>query len=87
MSLAEYLRKNKLDIHNTVFTFKDFYSFANSQVTSGGVSLNNVNDDLSSKLEDDVFFVGESLDIDAICGGYNIMFALASAYVVSKNIK
>ena len=85
--LAEYLRKNKLDIHNTVFTFKDFYGFNNSQVTSGGVSLDNVNDDLSSKLEENVYFVGESLDIDAVCGGYNIMFALASAVLVSKSIK
>ena len=86
-TLAEYLKKNHLDIHDTVFTFKDFYGFNNSQVTSGGVSLSNINDDLSSRLEKGVYFTGEALDIDAVCGGFNIMFAFASAYVVSKNLK
>ena len=84
--IAKYLLDNKLDIHNTIFTFKDFYGYENSQVTSGGVSVINLNNDLSSKLEKNVYFIGEIVDIDAICGGFNIMWALASADLVSKNI-
>ena len=84
--LAKYLLDNKLDIHNTVFTFKNFYGYENSQVTHGGVFVRNLNKDLSSKLEDDVYFIGEVVDVDAICGGYNIMWALASAEKVSKDI-
>ena len=86
-SLAKYLENNHLDIHKTIFTFKDLYSFENSQVASGGILLNEVNDNLSSKKEKGIYFTGEVLDIDAVCGGYNIMFALASAYVVSENFK
>jgi predicted flavoprotein YhiN len=31
--------------------------------------------------------MGEVLDVDAICGGYNLMFAFASAIEVFKEIK
>lgn len=82
--IAKYLLDNKLDIHNTIFTFKDFYSYDNSQVTSGGLLISELNDDLSSKREKNVYFIGEIIDVDATCGGYNIMWALSSANKVSK---
>ena len=82
--LAAYLIKKELDIHDTVFTFKKFYDYSNSQVTSGGISISNLNDDLSSKLEEKVYFIGEVVDVNAVCGGYNIMWALSSADRASK---
>ena len=84
--LATYLLNNKLDIHDTIFTFKDFYGYEFSQVTSGGISLNNINDDLSSKLEKNIYFIGEIVDVDASCGGYNMMWAFASAEKVNQSI-
>lgn len=84
--LANYLLNNKLDIHDTIFTFKDFYGYEFSQVTSGGISLNNINDDLSSKLEKNIYFIGEIVDVDASCGGYNMMWAFASAEKVNQSI-
>ena len=84
--IAQYLLNNKLDIHNTIFTFKDFYGYDNSQVTSGGLKISELNLDLSSKKEKGVYFIGEVVDVDAICGGYNIMWALASAEKVNKAI-
>ena len=84
--LAKYLINNKLDIHDTVFTFKDLYDFEFSQVTSGGVSFRNLNEDLSSKVEKNIHFIGEVIDTDAVCGGYNLMWAFASAEKVAKSI-
>ena len=84
--IAQYLLNNKLDIHNTVFTFKDFYGYDNSQVTSGGLEIKELNIDLSSKKEKDIYFIGEVMDVDAICGGFNIMWALASAEKASSNL-
>ena len=84
--IAKYLIDNHLDIHDTIFTFKDFYDFTFSQVTSGGITFDNLNYDLSSKLEKNVHFIGEVIDVDAICGGYNMMWAFASAEKVAKNI-
>ena len=84
--LARYLKDNKLNIHNVVYTFKNFYEYDNSQVTSGGLSINEVDSNLQSKKEKNIYFIGEVLDVDAVCGGYNIMWALASANKVANNI-
>ena len=84
--LAEYLSRNKQDIHNTVFTFKDFYDYSVAHVTHGGLSISEVTNNLESKKNPDVFFIGEILDVDGICGGYNMMWAFASAYKVARSI-
>ena len=84
--IAKYLKDNQLDIHHTIYTFKSLYDYEYSQVTSGGVNIKELNDDLSSKREKDVHFIGEVIDVDAICGGYNIMFALASAEKVANSL-
>ena len=84
--LANYLLNNKLDIHDTIFTFKDFYGYEFSQVTSGGIQINQLNKDLSSIIEDGIYFIGEVIDIDASCGGYNMMWAFASAEKVNQSI-
>ena len=83
--LANYLLNHHFDIHHTVFTFKSLYDFNVAQVTSGGVSLKEVNNSLISQHEKDIFFIGEMLDVDAVCGGFNIMWALASAEKISNN--
>ena len=84
--LAEYLSRNKQDIHNTVFSFKDFYDYSVAHVTHGGLSVSEVTNNLESKKNPDVFFIGEILDVDGICGGYNMMWAFASAYKVARSI-
>lgn len=85
--VATYLIDNNLDINNLSFTFKNFYDFTIAEVSHGGVSLNEITSDLQSKKENTVFFTGEVLDIDGMCGGYNLMFAFASAETVAKAIK
>ena len=84
--LAKYLFSNNLKLHDTVFTFKSFYDYQFSQVTSGGISVDNLDSNLQSKLENNVFFIGEVVDVDAICGGYNMMWAFASAEKAARNI-
>lgn len=82
--IAEYLISNDLDIHHLSFTFKDFYDYKIAEVSHGGLSLSEVNDSLESKKEKGLYFTGEVLDIDGMCGGYNLMFAFASAEKVSR---
>lgn len=84
--LSSYLAKNNIDIHNAIFTYKSFYNFDISHVSSGGVSLDNISTSLESKIEKGIFFIGEVLDVDAKCGGYNLMWAFASAEKVAKTI-
>lgn len=61
--------------------------FANAQVTSGGVSVNEINPlTMESKLCKGLFFAGELIDVDADCGGYNLQWAFASGMLAGKNI-
>lgn len=61
------------------FTYKENYGFEDSQVSVGGLAMEEVNLRLESRKEKNVYFVGEVLDVDGLCGGYNMMFAALSA--------
>lgn len=60
--------------------------FDDAQVTAGGIDINDINPQtLESKLVSGLFFCGEILDIDGICGGYNLQWAWSSGYVAAKH--
>lgn len=89
-NLVKYLLDFKGDIVSAIkglpFTFDKLYGFENSQISVGGVLLNNLNNKLESKLEKNVYFLGEAINIDAPCGGYNLMWAIGSALYLSDRI-
>ena len=53
--------------------------YRRAQVTSGGVSLSCLDDDLQSRSFPGVYCVGELVDVDGRCGGYNLQWAWCSA--------
>lgn len=54
-------------------------SFEQAQVCTGGVPLSEVNiQTMESKLVPNLYIVGELLDVDGDCGGYNLSFAWIS---------
>ncbi len=62
--------------------------FDNSQVTKGGISVNEFDGvTLESKIICKLYAVGEVLDVDGDCGGYNLQWAFSSASAVSNSIK
>ena len=69
---------------NLRYSVKDHYGFDYSQVTIGGLSLNEVDENLSSIKEKGVYLIGELLDVDGDCGGYNLTWSLLSAIIVFK---
>lgn len=66
------------------FTYDKPYGFDFSQVSVGGVNVSEVDDNLMSKREKNVYIIGELLDIDGPCGGYNLTWAFASAIKSTK---
>ncbi|MDY0074700.1 MAG: NAD(P)/FAD-dependent oxidoreductase [Acholeplasmataceae bacterium] len=59
--------------------------FDDAQVTAGGIDIQSVNPQtLESKKIPGLFFSGEILDIDGLCGGYNLQWAWSSGYVSGK---
>ena len=56
-------------------------------VTSGGYDLNEINPKtMESKIYHDLYIIGEALDIDGFCGGYNLQNAWSTAYIASEAI-
>ncbi len=61
-------------------------SWMNSQVTAGGVDVSQVDAaTMESSFVPGLYFVGELLDIDGDCGGYNLQWAWSSGYVAGKH--
>lgn len=58
-----------------------------AQVMKGGLSLEDVTYDLELKRYPSMFAIGEILNVAGMCGGYNLHFALASAYRVAQAIE
>lgn len=64
---------------------EDTNGFDQAQVTAGGVSLEEIRmDTMESKKVKGLYFTGEILDVDGICGGYNLQWAWTSGYIAGK---
>lgn len=57
------------------------YGYQASQVTAGGVSIGEIGDDFSFKQNRNIYVIGELLDVDGRCGGYNLQFAFTSGSI------
>ena len=93
-TLIDYLKKkNILDVSKIYDFLKsynpqiiDTYGFKDSQVTKGGISVNDINTDFSLKNDNHIFALGELIDINGVCGGYNLLYAFTSALVCARKL-
>lgn len=70
-------------ISNFIINISSYSCFDVAQITIGGVDTNDIsNDTLESKLVNGLYFIGEVLDIDGKCGGYNLQLAYSTARCV-----
>ena len=54
---------------------------------TGGIPLSDIDTTtFESKLVKHIYFAGEILDVDGICGGYNLHFAFSCANTVAQDI-
>ena len=81
MLIIENLKKFELN-------FLKFGGYESAVVTRGGVDLSEINpSSMMSKKIDNLFFVGEILDIDSLTGGYNLQIYFSTAYACSQYIR
>lgn len=63
----------------------DLAGFDIAQTTKGGVDIKSINDlTYESQQYKNLYFTGEVIDVDGICGGYNLSFAFISGINVGK---
>lgn len=91
--LVSKLSDNEINmLFENLFSFTmniiDTNNFESAQITSGGVSLYEINPlTFESKIVSNLYLTGEVLDIDGDCGGYNIAFAVLSGILAGESVK
>ena len=74
-------------LKNFTVKISGFRPVAEAIVTSGGVSVNEINPKtMESKLIKNLFFAGEIIDVDAYTGGFNLQIAYSTGYVAGMSI-
>lgn len=69
------------------FKVKGKTTFKEEFVTAGGVKLAEIDvNRMESKLQKNLFFAGEVMDVDGITGGYNFQHAWTSGYIAAEAI-
>ena len=53
----------------------------NAQICAGGIDFNEISTEMESNIVKGLYFAGELVDIDGMCGGYNLQWAWSSGYV------
>ncbi|MFA7078847.1 MAG: NAD(P)/FAD-dependent oxidoreductase, partial [Syntrophomonas sp.] len=68
------------------FKIKGTKSWPSAQITAGGVDTNGIDQNtMESKLVPGLFFAGEIIDIDGLCGGFNLQWAWSSGFIAGQN--
>lgn len=78
--ILNILLKSKFEVIGTK-------GFENSQVTCGGIDTTEINEKtMESKIIKGLYIVGEVMDVDGDCGGYNLQWAFSSGIMAARSI-
>lgn len=69
---------------NLTLTVYKTNGFEQAQVSAGGIPANELSVHLESKYVPHLYFAGEIVDMDGICGGYNLQWAWTSGAVAGR---
>lgn len=90
LPVAELSEKQLRSLASLSVRFKaecvEMNGFQQAQVVAGGVDTSEVEPrTMASRFVPGLYFAGEVLDIDGICGGYNLQWAWASGFVAGRH--
>ncbi len=89
--MSDFTKNDRLTLINTLkkfdFSIKSLDNINVSIVTSGGVDVKEINaKTCESKLVENLYFIGEVLDVDALTGGFNLQIAWSTGFVAGNNV-
>ena len=88
---ADLSKANLLSLVDAVkrlaFKTNGTLGFEKAEVTSGGVNLKEVDSKtMQSKLQPNLFFAGEVLDLDGYIGGFNFQSAFSTGWLAGQHV-
>lgn len=83
-------RKDRIKLLNLLknypLNYKEIRDLNEAIITSGGIVTKEINPStMESKLVDGLFFAGETIDVDALTGGYNLQIAYSTGFLAGSN--
>ena len=73
-------------LKNLTFDVSSLAPFTEAVITSGGVDLKDLKPTCESRAVEGLYFVGETIDVDALTGGFNLQLAYSTAVCAAKDI-
>lgn len=80
------LHLNKLANEMKNFELSTCGYYNNNQVASGGILLDMLDENLESFENKGLYFIGEVVDVDGVCGGFNLQWAWTSGQIVGAQL-
>lgn len=86
--LQRFIQENHFSYgHELVFTFESLYPFKDSQISYGGILLEEIDEKTYQlRKHPHIYVLGEMLDINLPCGGYNIGTCFLEGYKVGTHL-
>lgn len=90
--LIESLKDEKIErlcyeLKNILIGISDYNPMELAQVAQGGIPVDEIDPcTMESKLSKGLYFCGEVIDVDGYCGGYNLQWAWATAYIAGNSV-
>ena len=87
--VGDLTHKNLSDICRVIenFSFDVVGKQVGAQVTHGGVDVKEIDCNFQSRQHPNLFVLGEALNVDGLCGGFNLNFAFFSAIRACNSLK
>lgn len=83
----EEIYKLAQTLKNLEFSVSGYKDEDSGQITCGGVDTDEINPStMESKKIKNLYIIGEIMDVDGDCGGYNLQWAFSSAYSCAMSI-
>ncbi|BFU78127.1 NAD(P)/FAD-dependent oxidoreductase [Arcobacter sp. 15-2] len=73
-----------INLRNYVMAPAGNFGYTKAEVTKGGIDTAQIQDNFESKLQKNLYFIGEVLDVTGELGGYNFQWAFGSGYCINN---
>ncbi|MEA2050753.1 MAG: aminoacetone oxidase family FAD-binding enzyme [Campylobacterota bacterium] len=77
------IKDKNIDIRNYIISPAGNFGYSKAEVTKGGIKVDELTKHCESRFQNELYFIGEVVDVTGELGGYNFQWAFSSA----KNIK
>ncbi len=85
--LKKILKEQGINPTSYSFAPAGNFGYSKAEVTGGGICTADIDENFQSKLQKNLHFIGEALDVTGELGGYNLHWAFCSGYICGKYLK